>query len=563
MYAIFFQLKMNCFIRKFFPALVAIVCVLNASFAQDFKNASLNFEKNCASCHNFIQDGIGPHLGGLATSLTPKYMMDFIKNPQKMIQNKDSRALQQYQKFKLIMPSFAHLSPKELSEIVAYIRSKPAPTLVKTKEGAILENPIPEAIPMGNIAVNLKKIRQFPATSANPPLARINKMGIHPITKESMVLDLQGKIYIINQAGELETFFDATENLKTFINNPGLATGLGSFAFHPDFKENGLFYTTHTEPASSKIPDFFYADSIRVKMQWVVDEWKLEDKLARKVSGLSRELLRLNVVTQIHGMQEIAFNPYAKKGDEEYGLMYIGIGDGGAVENKYPFIARNRNTIWGKVLRINPLGNDSKNKQYGIPTTNPYVGKQTIGEVYAQGFRNPNRISWLKDGRKIVSNIGHNQIESLYLLEAARNYGWPDREGTFVIDTTANLRALSLRTASDKEFDYTYPIAQFDHDEGNAIMGGFEYIGKNIPSLKGKYIFGEIVRGRVFYINISDINAEKPCQIYEMELKLDGKAIKLPEMLKTGKVDLRLGQDAFGEVYLFTKYDGMMYLLTE
>ena len=48
-----------------------------------------------------------------------------------------------------------------------------------------------------------------------------------------------------------------------------------------------------------------------------------------------------------------------------------------------------------------------------------------------------------------------------------------------------------------------------------------------------------------------------------MELKLDGKAIKLPEMLKTGKVDLRLGQDAFGEVYLFTKYDGMMYLLTE
>ncbi len=48
-----------------------------------------------------------------------------------------------------------------------------------------------------------------------------------------------------------------------------------------------------------------------------------------------------------------------------------------------------------------------------------------------------------------------------------------------------------------------------------------------------------------------------------MELKIDGKPIKLPELLKTAKVDLRLGQDVSGELYLFTKFDGMMYQLTK
>ncbi len=63
------------------------------------------------------------------------------------------------------------------------------------------------------------------------------------------------------------------------------------------------------------------------------------------------ELIRVNVVSNIHGMQEITFNPYSKPGSEDYGLLYIGLGDGGSVENGYAFLAHSPEKIWGTILR--------------------------------------------------------------------------------------------------------------------------------------------------------------------------------------------------------------------
>jgi hypothetical protein len=44
--------------------------------------------------------------------------------------------------------------------------------------------------------------------------------------------------------------------------------------------------------------------------------------------------------------------------------------------------------------------------------------------------------------------------------------------------------------------EFIYPVAMYDHDEGVAISGGFAYNGK-IPALGGKFVFGDINRGRV------------------------------------------------------------------
>ena len=74
-------------------------------------------------------------------------------------------------------------------------------------------------------------------------------------------------------------------------------------------------------------------------LQWVLTEWKTENPGAATFSGTSRELFRVNMVTGIHGVQEITFNPLSKPGDEDYGMLYIGVGDGGSVENGYPFLA--------------------------------------------------------------------------------------------------------------------------------------------------------------------------------------------------------------------------------
>ncbi|MBK7606421.1 MAG: PQQ-dependent sugar dehydrogenase [Saprospiraceae bacterium] len=163
-----------------------------------------------------------------------------------------------------------------------------------------------------------------------------------------------------------------------FIHTPGLATGFGSFAFHPEFSKNGLLYTTHTEPANTAKADFGYADSIPVALQWVLTEWTTKNPGEIKFTGTGRELVRINVESVIHGVQEIDFNLRSNLGDEDYGLLYIGVGDGGSVEHGYPQLAHNLHTVWGNVLRIDPRGNNAANGQYGIPATNPFVDEKKM-----------------------------------------------------------------------------------------------------------------------------------------------------------------------------------------
>ena len=108
-------------------------------------------------------------------------------------------------------------------------------------------------------------------------------------------------------------------------------------------------------------------------------------------------------------------------------------------------------------------------------------------------------------------------------------------------------------------YHVTYPVAQYDHDEGNAISGGFEYWGKNVPELKGKCIFGDIVKGRVFYVEMSDLAIGKQATIKEMKVALNGKITTLVELCGAQKVDMRFGRDHTGELYVLTKPDGKVY----
>lgn len=553
------HLKLSLATIVTFSVIVVIGC--NTPHTPNISNGTKVFEANCATCHNFQQDGIGPQLGGLKGAVEQDYLIKFIQSPKAMVEAKDARATAIYKKFGTMMPDFHQLKASELQDVAAYILAQPAPNEAGNKAPA--QNPIPDAIAKSEITLNLQKVLQFPYTNDKQPRTRVNKMGIHPITKETLVADLQGKIYILNSTNQPEVYFEAARHFKNFVNNPGLATGLGSFAFHPDFAKNKLAYTTHTEPANTAKADFAYAENIPVKLQWVVIEWTVNDPKARELTGTPRELLRVNVVNVIHGMQEIAFNPTAKPDDEDYGLLYIGMGDGGAVERGYPDIARNKNHIWGKVLRIDPRGNNSQNGKYGIPPSNPYVNKDGLDEVYASGFRNPNRISWTKEGKMIVSNIGQRQVESLYLLKAGKDYGWPDREGTFAIPQVANVNSVAPLPADDAKLGYSYPIAQYDHDEGSAIIGGFEYTGSAVPQLQGKYIFGEIVRGRVFYLDLKEVKEGALAKIHEFSLAQAGQPITLKDQCKVDKVDLRIGRDAAGEMYLMTKSDGVMYKIVK
>lgn len=462
------------------------------------------------------------------------------------------------------MPSFASLQTQEINGIIAFINTHKL-TIGKEvkKNGKELSNPIPASIKTSDLVVELQEIVQIPPSSDSGkfPLARISKLDFEPVTGNLFVLDLRGKLYRL-QNNQPSVYMNMAKLRPKFINQPGLASGFGSFAFHPDFKKNGLIYTTHSEPARSAKADFSYADSIKVTLQWVVMEWKADDPGATAFSGKGRELFRVDMVSGIHGVQEITFNPLAKRGDEDYGLLYIGIGDGGAVENGYPFLAHSREKVWGTILRINPTATNSLNRHYGIPPGNPFTkSKNTgvVGEIYAYGFRNPHRITWTSKGQMLVTNVGHSNIESLNLIEKGHDYGWPVREGTFLLNPYGDLSWVYPLPANDTSYHITYPVVQYDHDEGKAISGGYEYTASAIDQLKGKFLFGDIPTGRLFYVNVADIKQGSQTTAQEWRFSLNGVQKTFAEICPDKRVDLHFGKDESGDLYILTKSDGKIY----
>ena len=110
---------------------------------------------------------------------------------------------------------------------------------------------------------------------------------------------------------------------------------------------------------------------------------------------------------------------------------------------------------------------------------------------------------------------------------------------------------------------FTYPIAQYDHDEGRAIGGGYLYEGTAIPQLVGKFVFIDLVDGRIFYIDAASAKPGTLENIKELRLAFDGEEKALADVSSfknsydTGvRVDARLGVDALGELYIVTKGDG-------
>jgi glucose/arabinose dehydrogenase len=147
----------------------------------------------------------------------------------------------------------------------------------------------------------------------------------------------------------------------------------------------------------------------------VLTEWTAADPSAGTFSGTHREVLRIAFGGYIHGIQQIGFNPTAMPGDEDYGLLYIAVGDGGGgVDSDDP---QKLGIPQGKILRIDPLGGNGAGGGYGILPMNPFVGKPgALAEIYAYGLRDPYRFSWDPIGRKgmLLGSMGEHTIESIY-----------------------------------------------------------------------------------------------------------------------------------------------------
>ena len=519
------------------------------------------FNRHCASCHNFTAAEIGPPLSGVTSQVRKEWLISYIHNPAATIQSGDERAMELFSRYKIYMPSFPQIEGDDMEHLLGFIHrfSEAEKRNTSSRTGGLV-NPIPEPIAHSGLVLELEEWFTAPASAPAPPLARINKLaGFGSGQLERLFLaDQRGSLYEIN-GDSVCVYLDLSREEPNFIDAPGFGTGLGSFAFHPDFARNGLLYTTHTEPAGSAPADFALPDSLPTALQWVLTEWRADSPAAESFAGQRRELLRADMLSQIHGFQEVAFNPLAGPGQADYGVLYLGIGDGGAGLGGHPELCDNPGRIWGSVLRIDPRGKDSPNGQYGIPSDNPFTGQEgALGEVWCRGLRNPHRLTWDSGGSGLmfITNIGQHSVEEVNLGEKGADYGWPNREGTFLFDVNANSELVYPLEEPDSL--YTAPALQYDHDEGNAISGGYAYRGQ-IAGLRGHYLFGDIPRGTVLLSPLSELGKGKPAPVLRVALEIGGQQATLAERSLDGRVDLRFAEDASGELYLFTKNDGKVY----
>jgi glucose/arabinose dehydrogenase/mono/diheme cytochrome c family protein len=526
------------------------------------------FQKNCGECHNFRQRGIGPDLGGVTADASYAYLSKFIVNSQAVVKSGNKRAVALFAEYKIPMPAHPQLKPAEINALLSFIdtHKKTAEVYVNTAAlGAPVKDPVPTKIAKAGLTLKLEEWTTAPQTASKNPVARINQTAIlnTPGGNRLFILEMRGQLYEIKNK-QFTVVMDLAKLKPKMITEPGFGSGWGTFVFHPDFLKNGLMYTTHTEKKGSAPADFAYADSIPVALQWIVTEWTVKDPTAAVFEATPREMLRMDMPAAMHGMQQMIFDPTLKPGTPGYGLLFIDIGDGGSGEYGYPWLCNGSTEPRGSILRIDPMGRNSRNGKYGIPPSNPWAktGDPTIlGEVYARGFRNPNKITWTPDGKVLVSEIGYVNVEELNILKPGLNYGWPTREGTFV-SVLAGKKSAIYNLPGHDDPKFTYPVAQYDHDEGNSIAGGFVYTG-DIAALKGKYIFGDILKGRVFYVELADLKLGHQSVIKEFDLQFGDVKASYLDWVKSKKADIRFGLGENNAFYIWTKLDGKIWQIKD
>jgi glucose/arabinose dehydrogenase len=357
------------------------------------------------------------------------------------------------------------------------------------------------------------------------------------------LVDKFGKIYRLGSEGGVSgtPFLDLSAEVFT-----SGARGLLGLVFHSDFADPQSpgyrkIYTYHSSSDTSPAVDFPAPGTITHHN--ILTEWQVSSTDPNQVDVTTRrEVFREAHPGANHSGGGMEFGPD--------GYLYLSIGTPVAAR------AQELTNVLGKFLRIDPLDPAltptspdlaSSNGKYRIAAKNPFVSDPMgMDEIYAYGLRHPYRFSFDPlNGRLFVGDVGEGNIEEVDVIEHGKNYGWPYFEGT--IEGPAS--------PPDPLPPVEDPIAQYDHDDGRSVIGGYVYRGSMIPELYGKYVFGDLTRGtgpftsepgRVFWFdpydeegNLKDVSE---VEVKEMIIGIDGDDPQL--------AIFSLGMDEQGELYL-------------
>jgi uncharacterized repeat protein (TIGR03806 family) len=289
--------------------------------------------------------------------------------------------------------------------------------------------------------------------------------------------------FVLEKAGRIRTFATAT---------PGAVTTWLDFTARVDARSEGGMLGLAFHPSFPAVPEAYlsYTTNLAGNMLSVVSRLRLDDPFAPTAGGTTEQmLLTVAQPQQNHNGGDIAFGPD--------GYLYIGFGDGGGAGDTANN-AQNLTRLLGKMLRIDVIGVGFPSPGYRIPPDNPHAANPRCGaganaspcpEIYASGFRNPWRWSFDQPtGQLWLGDVGQSEWEEVDIVERGGNYGWRCREG-----------ANPYNPSGCPTGGLVDPVAQYPHTNGNvSVTGGYVYRGSAIPSLRGRYVFGDFASGRIW-----------------------------------------------------------------
>lgn len=269
-------------------------------------------------------------------------------------------------------------------------------------------------------------------------------------------------LWVAQQGGQLVRTAKGRKVVKLTIASRTDADGergLLGVAFLPDYAKSRLVVLHSTN----------LAGDTRVEL------WKVG--ASAKKGKLVRTLLR----------QKQPF-PNHNGGQLEWGrgnTLYLGLGDGGSGDDPQRN-GQNLKTKLGKILSAT------------VTATN-----KPVWRTAAYGLRNPWRF-WFDDARNElwVADVGQNaqeEIDRVPLdLPTPPNLGWSVFEG--------GLRDPAGDDALSGDGKLIWPVITYGRDEatgGCSVTGGQIYDGTAVPTLRGRYVYGDFCNGNLWTVEPS------------------------------------------------------------
>ena len=455
-------------------------------------------------------------------------------------------------------------------------KSPPAP-LPPGQSNDPFPTPIPERD--GIVRVNLREFATLPDIDGVP--ARMMKLEDEPVSRRLFVNEMRGPLYTVSYDGATVRLYVDINDARwaVGVQSNGRERGFQSFTLHPQFGQPGTpgygkFYT-YTDTTNQAPPADFTTANATSTHDTVLLEWTAKTATAATYDGgPPRELFRFRQPFANHNAGDVAFHALAKPGSPEFGLLYVGVADGGSGGDPLR-LSQNMASAFGKILRIDPLGTNGRNKKYGIPAGNPFLtAKDALPEIYALGVRNPQRFAWdSRNGAMFVSDIGQNIVEEISPVTAGANLGWNDWEGSYRF---ISRQAVSLeKPRSDPTM--TYPIAEWGQvdpllQNSSAASGLVIYRGKEIPQLANLVLFTDMPSGELFYVSADKLPAGGQDAIRRVVFGTEGDFKTILQVIQAknqqqGKkpatrADLRLSPGPANQIFLLNKGDGVIRVLT-